>query len=87
VTEEMLSNMFIGLPPGNTDRILDFSTAITGCLFFAPCADFLDDPPEPPGAASTATAAVASAASDASLVSSAPPPAGDGSLGIGSLKG
>ncbi len=27
VTEEMLSNMFIGKPPGNTDRILDFSTA------------------------------------------------------------
>src|SRR6201995_2721391 len=51
VTEEMLSNMFIGLPPGNTDRILDFSTAITGCLFFAPCADFLDDPPGPPGSA------------------------------------
>ena len=49
VTEEMLSNMFIGLPPGNTDRILDFSTAITGCLFFAPSADFLDDPPGPPG--------------------------------------
>ena len=28
--EQMLSNMFIGDPPGNTDRILDFSTAITG---------------------------------------------------------
>ena len=32
-------------PPGNHDRILDFSTAVTGCLFFAPSADFLDDPP------------------------------------------
>ncbi len=45
VTERMLRNMFIGDPPGNTDRILDFSTAVTGGLFFAPTADFLDDPP------------------------------------------
>jgi putative iron-dependent peroxidase len=45
VTEQMLSNMFIGKPPGNHDRILDFSTALTGCLFFIPTADFLDDPP------------------------------------------
>jgi putative iron-dependent peroxidase len=70
VTEQMLQNMFIGSPPGNTDRILDFSTAVTGGLFFAPGADFLDDPPGP----------------------AAPPPAkpgnpGDGSLGIGSLRG
>lgn len=73
VTEQMLENMFLGNPPGNTDRILDFSTAITGGLFFAPSADFLDDPPGPPvGAASAA----ASHAAD-----------GDGSLGIGSLKG
>src|ERR1700723_2630873 len=41
VTEERLANMFIGDPPGNTDRILDFSTAVTGSLFFAPSADFL----------------------------------------------
>ena len=45
VTEQMLRNMFIGNPPGNTDRILDFSTAVTGSLFFAPSVDFLDDPP------------------------------------------
>ena len=38
VTEQMLSNMFIGNPPGNYDRILDFSTAVTGSLFFAPSA-------------------------------------------------
>lgn len=49
VTEQMLTNMFIGRPPGNTDRILDFSTAVTGGLFFAPAADFLDDPPGAPG--------------------------------------
>lgn len=48
VTEEMLRNMFLGRPPGLTDRILDFSTAVTGGLFFAPSADFLDDPPGPP---------------------------------------
>jgi putative iron-dependent peroxidase len=50
VTEQMLANMFLGDPPGNYDRILDFSTAVTGGLFFVPSADFLDDLPEPPGA-------------------------------------
>jgi putative iron-dependent peroxidase len=45
VTEQMLQNMFIGKPPGTYDRILDFSTAVTGSLFFIPTADFLDDPP------------------------------------------
>jgi putative iron-dependent peroxidase len=50
VTEQMLVNMFIGRPPGNYDRILDFSAAVTGGLFFVPSADFLDDLPEPPGA-------------------------------------
>ena len=41
--EKMLNNMFIGNPPGNYDRILDFSTALTGGLFFVPTASFLDD--------------------------------------------
>ncbi len=53
VTERMLTNMFIGNPPGNYDRILDFSTALTGCMFFVPPADFLDDPPGPPGPQAT----------------------------------
>ncbi len=44
VTEQMLRNMFIGNPPGNHDRILDFSTAVTGSLFFVPSATLLDDP-------------------------------------------
>ncbi|MFG2612074.1 Dyp-type peroxidase [Streptomyces anulatus] len=48
VTERMLRNMFLGDPPGTHDRILDFSTAVTGSLFFAPRADFLDAPPPPP---------------------------------------
>jgi porphyrinogen peroxidase len=42
VTELMLENMFIGKPPGNYDRLLDFSRAVTGSLFFAPSATFLE---------------------------------------------
>jgi porphyrinogen peroxidase len=41
--EKMLDNMFVGKPPGNYDRILDFSRAVTGNLFFVPSATFLDD--------------------------------------------
>ena len=40
--EQMLENMFIGRPPGNYDRLLDYSRAVTGNLFFAPSATFLD---------------------------------------------
>ena len=54
VTERMLRNMFLGDPPGNTDRILDFSTAITGSLFFVPSLDFLDDLPDAPSPAGNA---------------------------------
>ncbi|MGA9474863.1 MAG: Dyp-type peroxidase [Terriglobales bacterium] len=41
--EQMLENMFIGRPPGNYDRILDFSRAVTGNLFFVPSATFLEN--------------------------------------------
>ena len=41
--EEMLQNMFVGKPPGNYDRLLDFSRAVTGNLFFVPSATFLED--------------------------------------------
>ena len=41
-TEQMLENMFVGRPPGNYDRLLDFSRAVSGSLFFAPSATFLD---------------------------------------------
>ncbi|MFB6456458.1 Dyp-type peroxidase [Chitinophaga sp. Hz27] len=41
--EKMLRNMFLGDPVGNYDRILDFSTAVTGTLFFAPSMDMLDE--------------------------------------------
>ncbi|MDA2889520.1 Dyp-type peroxidase [Mycolicibacterium sp. BiH015] len=72
VTERMLANMFLGDPPGNTDRILDFSTAQTGTMFFVPTIDFLDDPPPLP---SHSTQKVSAAT------------VYDGSLAIGSLKG
>lgn len=45
VTETMLRRMFVGEPEGNHDRVLDFSTAHTGCLFFVPPAGFLEDAP------------------------------------------
>ena len=75
--EQMLENMFIGRPPGNYDRILDFSTAVTGNLFFIPTATFLDN--VSPDQRATASAPIETSASTA--------PSKDGSLGIGSLKG
>ena len=41
-TRRMLENMFIGDPVGNYDRLLDFSTAVTGTLFFVPSFDLLE---------------------------------------------
>jgi porphyrinogen peroxidase len=85
VTELMLERMFIGNPPGNYDRILDFSTAVTGNLFFVPSADFLDDLPDPPpGPRAESTASSPATPSPPSAPPSAP--AADGSLGIGGLK-
>jgi putative iron-dependent peroxidase len=81
--EQMLENMFVGRPPGNYDRILDFSRAVTGNLFFVPSATFLDEvTPDAPGAA-VESSGLASAAAPSQPTSPAP----DGSLGIGSLKG
>ena len=40
--EQMLENMFVGRPPGNYDRLLDFSRVVTGNLFFVPSATFLE---------------------------------------------
>ena len=42
IAERMLTNMFLGDPPGNYDRLLDFSTAITGTLFFCPSVELLE---------------------------------------------
>ena len=41
-TRKMLENMFVGDPVGNTDRLLDFSTAVTGTLFFVPTVEMLE---------------------------------------------
>ena len=41
--EQMLVNMFVGRPPGNYDRLLDHSKAVTGTLFFVPSATFLQN--------------------------------------------
>ncbi|KMS86274.1 MULTISPECIES: Dyp-type peroxidase [Streptomyces] len=48
VTETMLERMFLGTASASHDRILDFSTSVTGSLFFTPSADFMEDLPDPP---------------------------------------
>jgi porphyrinogen peroxidase len=77
--EQMLENMFVGRPPGNYDRILDFSRAVTGSLFFAPSATFLDEVIQDASPTANPPAPVEP--------SQLTPPTCDGSLGIGSLKG
>jgi putative iron-dependent peroxidase len=79
--EQMLENMFIGKPPGNYDRLLDFSRAVTGSLFFVPSATFLDNvtTDESPAVMVHGSSGVERLPSSPSLP--------DGSLGIGSLKG
>src|SRR6202022_1229363 len=54
--EQMLENMFVGRPQGNYDRLLDFSRAITGNLFFVPTATFLEDVTDEPAGVATAAA-------------------------------
>jgi porphyrinogen peroxidase len=78
VLEQMVTNMFVGRPPGNYDRILDFSTAISGCLFFVPTIELLEDPPLP--------GAVASTDSEPAPLGEIDPRAGEESLLIGGLK-
>jgi putative iron-dependent peroxidase len=80
--EQMLENMFVGKPPGNYDRLLDFSVAKTGNLFFVPSATFLDNiADEEPAAAAVPDEPAAPAPEPA------PSPKRKGSLDIGSLKG
>jgi putative iron-dependent peroxidase len=82
--ELMLTNMFIGDPPGNTDRILDFSTAVTGTLFFVPSGELLESlAPEDEGEAADGDSDAGEPAPDGDSDSGDP---GDGSLGIGSLR-
>jgi porphyrinogen peroxidase len=79
--EQMLENMFIGKPPGNYDRLLDFSRAVTGNLFFVPSATFLEDVAvdEPTTAVVPRSSGVEPSPSHLLVP--------DGSLRIGSLKG
>jgi putative iron-dependent peroxidase len=84
--EQMLENMFIGRPPGNYDRLLDFSRAVTGNLFFVPSATFLDSVAEDQPAVAEPSTGPGPAQAPPSIrpaISSVR----DGSLGIGSLKG
>jgi len=80
--EQMLENMFIGRPPGNYDRLLNFSRAVTGGLFFVPSAPFLEAVAEdqPAVGEPSATAPVTEPALS-------PRRENHGSLDIGSLKG
>jgi putative iron-dependent peroxidase len=79
--EQMLENMFIGKPPGNYDRLLDFSRAVSGSLFFVPSATFLDNVTvdEPTGVAVPRSSRVEALPSNLLVL--------EGSLRIGSLKG
>jgi putative iron-dependent peroxidase len=79
--EQMLENMFIGRPPGNYDRLLDFSRAVTGSLFFVPSATFLENVTE-----DQTRPAVAESPAAVELSPSIPS-VREGSLRIGSLKG
>ncbi len=92
VIERMLSNMFNGDPEGNYDRILDFSTAVTGSLFFVPSIEFLDDPPGP-GAVAAGGVTASPQSDEPGRPEDPPAPSADapvasleGSLGIGSMR-
>jgi porphyrinogen peroxidase len=76
--EQMLTNMFVGAPEGNYDRLLDFSTAVTGNLFFVPAVPLLEN----------LGATTAPAGETAPGATTTPAwPGSPGSLNIGSLKG
>ncbi len=84
--EQMLENMFVGRPPGNYDRLLDFSRAATGNLFFVPSATFLENVADRTDGDQIAVSE-SLAAPVAAEISSSIPSVRDGSLAIGSLKG
>jgi putative iron-dependent peroxidase len=89
VTETMLKNMFIGNPPGNYDRLLDFSHPVTGSLYFVPTGTFLDNvtPDAPSSAESPAPDTPPSASPKPNPVAVLDKSRQDTSLRIGSLKG
>jgi putative iron-dependent peroxidase len=81
VIEQMLGRMFLGHPPGKYDRILDFSTALTGTTFFVPTPAVLEGLADEDGPAQDAGDA---APAEPPAAAVAPPSPG---LGIGSLRG
>jgi putative iron-dependent peroxidase len=86
-TEQMLRNMFIGLPEGNYDRLLDFSTAVTGNLFFVPSATMLESLGDGPLAGRAGTTDMTDTTGTSDTTGIAESAAAAGSLRIGSLKG
>ena len=88
--EQMLVNMFVGRPQGNYDRLLAYSRAVTGTLFFVPSATFLENIAAGVAAPSPTGPSFAGPSSDGCRPEGTPkarPPRPDGSLGIGSLRG
>jgi putative iron-dependent peroxidase len=85
--EQMLDNMFVGRPPGNYDRLLDFSRAVTGNLFFVPSATFLENVTEDPTVEDQPAVEIPPAAPLAAELHPSVPTVREGSLAIGSLKG
>jgi putative iron-dependent peroxidase len=88
--EQMLENMFVGRPPGNYDRLLDFSRAVTGGLFFVPSATLLEALAERDPQAANVNVDVSANVDTGELSDDASASAGprdEGSLNIGSLKG
>jgi porphyrinogen peroxidase len=86
-TEQMMRNMFIGSPEGNYDRLLDFSTAVTGGLFFVPSQPLLERLGDGPLDGSSAPAASDPAPAARGAGAAGGPGGGTGSLEIGSMKG
>jgi putative iron-dependent peroxidase len=85
--EQMLDNMFVGRPPGNYDRLLDFSRAVTGNLFFVPSATFLENVTEDPPVEDQPAVEIPPTAPLAAELHPSVPTVREGSLAIGSLKG
>ncbi len=99
--ELMLTNMFVGRPPGNYDRLLDVSRAVTGSLFFVPSMPLLESLADDPADSAPAGAGPDSPGHDGPghdstdddgtdddhAAGPAAPPGSAGSLGIGSLRG
>ncbi|WP_369824050.1 Dyp-type peroxidase [Frondihabitans sp. PAMC 28766] len=86
VVERMLERMFVGDEQGRYDKILDFSTAVTGTTFFVPPLEMLeslgeiDDSGEADDEATSVDITPSSTGTPTTTTGS------DGSLGLGSLR-